>query len=254
MSTSLFIAMYRSLCRQTAALEKRGAVLKSRMPMEGGREKWGTCRWIPSGAEGEATVVQQLFPFLSHFPDMPLRSNNELRECIKKNFRNGNPSNESTSQALGAFKILREQFQLELCSSHSVTQGVSVDVTPKFLGAFNEYGGSPQNIFSYRIRVEYRPAPGSTEKVRLVSRSWMLKESSGDTKTIVPKGSYGVVGQTPTFDPENAQIFEYTSGCVTKSKSAEMWGSFGMEKLDSKGLSVGAFEAKVGPFLLMGTG
>lgn len=64
------------------------------------------------------------------------------------------------------------------------------------------------------------------QAAQLLSRHWVFEDAAGGQIT-VPKGSRGVVGQTPVLQPEG-QTFEYVSGTQLQTPTGLMSGSFQM--------------------------
>ena len=79
--------------------------------------------------------------------------------------------------------------------------------------------------------------------VRLLGREWRIRNADGSLHALVPRGSPGVVGETPTLAP--GQAFEYTSGAVLETPRGTMHGSYQMEREDGS-----AFDATIAPFAL----
>ena len=74
-------------------------------------------------------------------------------------------------------------------------------------------------FFSYQINIINR----SKETVRLLSRYWRIMDGEGNTQDIYGPG---VVGKTPTLQPEGS--FEYTSFCPLSTPLGFMEGSYRM--------------------------
>ena len=77
----------------------------------------------------------------------------------------------------------------------------------------------------------------------MMSRHWHIEDDTGNVQT-VPRGSEGVVGQTPVLSP--GQMFEYCSFAALKGKEGSMEGAF--EMVDEAGQS---FEVEVPRFLFL---
>lgn len=75
-------------------------------------------------------------------------------------------------------------------------------------------------LFSYTITIINL---GDT-KVTLKDRHWIITDSDGEQNEV--KGP-GVVGETPTIDPNTA--YQYTSGTVMETPVGFMQGFYGME-------------------------
>ena len=88
--------------------------------------------------------------------------------------------------------------------------------------------------FVYQISVEHMGQPGSDDPsqlrcFRLNGRHWLMAEAGEAEEVIVPKGSPGVVGHTPTFGPGDR--FVYASGTLISGEEATMRGSLQMQWL-----------------------
>ena len=108
-----------------------------------------------------------------------------------------------------------------------------VEATSSYLGTRGAL-----TVFQYRIRVSNE---GSTT-VRLLGRHWVIRNGDGGVHQQVPKGSKGVVGQTPVLRP--GQAFEYASGTDFATPGGSVQGSFQMLCLDTST----EFDADVGRF------
>ncbi|MGX9461757.1 Co2+/Mg2+ efflux protein ApaG [Shewanella sp. A14] len=91
-------------------------------------------------------------------------------------------------------------------------------------------------LFSYTITIINL---GDT-KVTLKDRHWIITDANGEQSEV--KGP-GVVGETPTIDPNTA--YQYTSGTMMETPVGFMQGFYGME--DHKGKR---FLATIPPFRL----
>ena len=78
------------------------------------------------------------------------------------------------------------------------------------------------------------------EPVTLKTRHWSITDSNENISEV--QGS-GVVGETPTIEPDTA--YEYTSGTVLETPLGVMQGSYGMLTKDGQ-----TFNAKIPPFRL----
>ncbi|KAH8060606.1 hypothetical protein JL722_4717 [Aureococcus anophagefferens] len=108
-----------------------------------------------------------------------------------------------------------------------------------FLGANEESGA---NLFAYRLRIKNE----RDDTVQLRSRHWVIADEDGAEDEVVPKGSHGVVGQTPTLAP--GAEFQYASGTELRGPKGAIRGSFEF-------VSVGdgsTFEAEAVMLLLAG--
>lgn len=140
----------------------------------------------------------------------------------------------------------------EVHGSVTVTEGIRVQVTPRFEPGRSlapgsmDVDGMPQAarwVFAYRIEIENV----GDEPARLVSRRWEIRDADGDSSDVEGPG---VVGYQPTLLP--GESFEYESWCPLSTPWGTMEGAFQMERLDEAGRVIGVFEAAVGRFYLVG--
>ena len=92
-------------------------------------------------------------------------------------------------------------------------------------------------FFSYQINIINR----SKETVRLLSRYWRIIDGEGNAEDIYGPG---VVGKTPTLQPERS--FEYTSFCPLPTPLGFMEGSYRMSNESGK-----EFDAIIARFQLI---
>ncbi len=119
--------------------------------------------------------------------------------------------------------------------SNTITRGVRVQVAPRF----HQDRSDPARkywFFSYSIQVSNE----STEQVQLLSRHWVITDSTGNVEHV--RGP-GVVGETPILEP--GQAFAYTSFCPLPTSLGSMHGSFQMRTEDGQD-----FDATIDPFVL----
>ena len=97
--------------------------------------------------------------------------------------------------------------------------------------------------FEYRIRVRN----DGDVPVQLLGREWCIRNADGSIHGHVPKGSPGVVGETPVLQPK--QAFEYASGTTFNTAGGSVEGSFQMARLpDGGGQLLEKFDAAVARF------
>ncbi len=77
-------------------------------------------------------------------------------------------------------------------------------------------------LFSYFITIENH----SDEKVKLLSRHWMIFDSNGEYREVQGEG---VIGEQPEFLP--GQSFSYESACNFKTTIGKMKGTYLFERL-----------------------
>ena len=113
-----------------------------------------------------------------------------------------------------------------------------VSATASYVGMAN----SGAHVFAYRLRI----ANKRPDTVRLESRRWAITAlPDGEEEEVVPRGSPGVVGQTPTLG-QGAE-FEYASGTELQAAAGTVRGSFEFVSLEGDE----RFEAEVPPFALV---
>ena len=116
-------------------------------------------------------------------------------------------------------------------SSETVTNGIRVTVTSRFLHAEPQ---RPLWYFTYTVRIVNE----GTETVKLVSRHWIITNGSNQVEEV--KG-LGVVGRQPTLAP--GQAHEYTSGCRLSTPFGSMRGTYRMVTRDGT-----EFDAEIAEF------
>lgn len=221
--------LFRAFLQTARELERRGSALLVQLPVESSRVQW----YKPGAPQGEftgatlATMIRQRFPQLGAATecsdDMREITPDMLRDLVRREFRS--PAAADASQLDAAFGALRElHSQVEMMRSTSVTtseaeHGVRVRVEATSLYRGRE---GPIWVFQYRIRIINE----GSAVVRLLGREWQIKNIDGSLHASVPKGSPGVVGQTPTLEP--GEQFEYASGTTFTQPGGSVEGSFQM--------------------------
>lgn len=100
---------------------------------------------------------------------------------------------------------------------------VDISVKVEYLGV-EERGRLFQHAFAYKIRI----TNFSTHHIQLLDRHWWIYDSDGKLTEV---SGEGVVGQTPTFAPN--QDFEYTSWALIDTHIGTMKGEFGFIDLET---------------------
>lgn len=100
--------------------------------------------------------------------------------------------------------------------SERVTRGVRVRVSPAYLPARSE-PSAKRYVFGYRIRIENQ----SGERVRLLSRRWVIVDAQAGREDVTGPG---VVGQQPVL--ADGETFEYSSHCPLRTRWGTMEGAF----------------------------
>jgi ApaG protein len=119
--------------------------------------------------------------------------------------------------------------------SDTTTRGIRVQVE----SFYEEERSSPSEgyyFFAYHVHI----SNVGTEKVRLVSREWIITDANGEEQRVQGPG---VVGEQPVLAP--GDDFEYTSFCPLPTPVGTMHGSYHMVLADG-----GSFEAEIAPFAL----
>lgn len=96
------------------------------------------------------------------------------------------------------------------------TLGIRVTVRPTYLREQSR-PWQRQFVFAYAVRIENVGAAGA----QLLSRRWLIHDSTGDDSEVVGEG---VVGEQPHLPP--GQAHEYQSFCVLKSPRGHMEGQY----------------------------
>mmetsp|Transcript_212 Transcript_212/g.607 ORF Transcript_212/g.607 Transcript_212/m.607 type:complete len:271 (-) Transcript_212:109-921(-) len=222
-------ALYRASLRGIRSLEGRGVPVQS--PIR--HRDWGKFQWLtPHAIEQER---QALFRWAPAQDDV--LEPETLLATARRRYREA-PDDVDAVISEG-FSSLRSFYDLaahlDVCSV-AETRGVRVRATSSFLGVHDK----KTKLFAYRVRITNVRHPSV---VQLRSRHWTITDDvTGDVVT-VPRGSPGVVGQTPRLAP--GHVFEYVSGTDLQSASGTIRGSFEFCADDG-----GVFDALVEPFRL----
>ena len=116
----------------------------------------------------------------------------------------------------------------ELFPHHAVTDGITVRVSVSYLPEQSEPGRG-RWFWAYHVRVEN----GRGDRVKLVSREWIIRDGRGARHDV--KGE-GVVGEKPVIEPGAA--FDYVSGCPLATPSGSMDGRYHMVGADGRSFAV----------------
>jgi len=120
-------------------------------------------------------------------------------------------------------------------TSEATTEGVRVDVRAQYSPEHSDPTGS-RWFFLYTIRITNE----SSDAVQLLSRHWVIADSTGKSQEV--RGP-GVVGEQPQLAP--GQSFEYTSGCPLSTPFGSMQGSYEMVRASGE-----RFQAAIARFEL----
>lgn len=107
-------------------------------------------------------------------------------------------------------------------SSKTVTEGVRVRAAALYLPDQSQPAAG-RYMFAYRVSIGNE----GTQRVRLLSRHWVIINGSGDREDVEGPG---VVGKFPSLAP--GEQFEYTSFCPLDTEWGTMEGSFRMQRED----------------------
>lgn len=119
--------------------------------------------------------------------------------------------------------------------SEAITRGIRVRVRAQYVPEQS----SPDEdhyFFAYAVAITNE----GPQKVRLVSRHWLITDGTGALREV--KGD-GVVGEQPELAP--GQTFEYTSACPLTTPVGSMYGTYQMVTPTGE-----RFDARIAPFTL----
>lgn len=248
--SALAVALYRSIFSAVRTLE--GKPLRLRLPLDR-----SSARWPPKNDKQfeilpARSAARELFPTLEPSDVLDASEGIEpdaLRDIIRTEFRQAcKAASEGTDTdvvgiGLHALKMLHEQLTLVQRSSYARTQvtelnaAVVVEASSMYLGR-----DGPLHVFSYRLRI-YNVG---RVPVQVIGRQWEICNDDGTVYASVPRGSPGLVGQTPRLEP-GGMAFEYASGTQLSTPGGFVRGSLQMMSLES-GKEPQPFDAEVGEF------
>ncbi|CAH0479704.1 unnamed protein product [Peronospora belbahrii] len=108
-------------------------------------------------------------------------------------------------EAIEALSELSDQLLLAKCSTVTVTDGVRIEATSKYLQSHSNPGSNIYR-FTYRITITNQNEECS---VQILGRQYTFESEKGQ-RIALKRFSPGIVGATPLLAP--GQIFEYASG------------------------------------------
>ena len=244
-------ALYKGLMSATREFSRRNAPMLLRLPVEQANIGWMRDGRAQSEyvTQNNSDVVAQLFPMLPEAkrPDSDALDADAVRELVRDAFRAPSPaSNDLFGDGLSALKTFGElvaQSERSSCTTTEAECGarVTVEATSSFRGS-GAQGAGKVWAFEYRIRVRN----DGDVPVQLLGREWCIRNADGSIHGHVPKGSPGVVGETPVLQPK--QAFEYASGTTFNTAGGSVEGSFqmarlpGLEKFDAAVARFDCFE------------
>lgn len=121
-------------------------------------------------------------------------------------------------------------------NSDTLSQGVRVQAAARYAPDESDPGRSLYT-YVYRIRIVNE----SDQRVKLLSRHWVILDANNRREEVVGDG---VVGQQPELGP--GEMHEYTSYCPLRTEWGTMEGSYTF-----RGQGNDLFEVRIGRFFLV---
>lgn len=115
------------------------------------------------------------------------------------------------------------------------SNGIRITVRPVYMREQSE-PAARHYVFAYFVRIENV----GKEAAQLVSRRWLIHDSTGDDTEVEGEG---VVGEQPLIAPGG--VHEYQSFCILKSGEGFMEGHYNFVKPDAS-----TFRAEIPRFIL----
>jgi ApaG protein len=110
----------------------------------------------------------------------------------------------------------------------ATTRNITVSVQPYFL-ADQSVPDADHFVWAYHVRIRNN----GRETVRLLTRHWVITDSTGHLQEV--RGE-GVVGKQPVLRP--GETFEYASGAPLATPSGMMMGSYRMQSESGESFDV----------------
>ncbi|CEG49475.1 ApaG domain [Plasmopara halstedii] len=108
-------------------------------------------------------------------------------------------------EAIEIVSELSDQLWLARCSSVTVTDGVRIEATSKYV---QNYSNTASNVYRFTYRITITNINKNTA-VQILGRQYTFESEKG-MRIALPRNSAGIVGATPLLEP--GQTFEYASG------------------------------------------
>ncbi|KAK9844940.1 hypothetical protein WJX74_008921 [Apatococcus lobatus] len=221
-----FLTIYRGLLRLSRQVGPEDTLI-IRKPVDTEAFRRAPYSWSETADEICRNTLKSVSPFSTEVPGQFTRAT--LVAIIRDSFKSSiNAAQEDQAmlqdKSLQALRTLGEQVAMMQCSSSTTTRGINVDVTTAHVGE-----GSGTHVFTYRCRIENC----GQQKVQLLGRHWQFRNAENAVVQEVPKGSPGVVGNTPIITP--GSCFEYCSAAQLDTPSGSIQGSFQMMNIDTEG-------------------
>ncbi|KAF4046561.1 ApaG domain [Phytophthora infestans] len=139
-----------------------------------------------------------------------LTSLEEFRRLRDDAFRMGSPSidvdaSAKLDEAIETLSELSDQLLLAQCSSVTVTDGVRIEASSKYVQSHSNPASNTYR-FTYRVTITNQNEECS---IQILGRQYTFESEKGQ-RVALPRNSPGIVGATPLLAP--GQTFEYGSG------------------------------------------
>jgi ApaG protein len=122
-------------------------------------------------------------------------------------------------------------------TSQAVTDNIRVQVESAYAAEHSD-PFQQQWLFTYTIRITNE----GPERVKLVSRHWIITDAAGHIEEVEGEG---VVGEQPVLDP--GESFQYSSFCPLRTPTGLMHGTYQMISTSGR-----EFDVEIAPFALHG--
>ncbi|CAH0485429.1 unnamed protein product [Peronospora farinosa] len=220
-SKSTVRAIYRCLLRDARELQ---CMPYFNIRRELQKEQWGTGNYVEPMTIHEQQELQELsrmgpkmIKSLKEFQrlrDNAFRMGSlsvDLIKCIQVAFRENmhlsDPKIVSVKldESIEALSELSNQLLLAQCSTVTVTDGVRIEATSKYLQSHSNPSSNTYR-FTYRVTITNQNEKCS---IQILGRQYTFESEKGQ-RIALKRNSPGIVGATPLLAP--GQIFEYASG------------------------------------------
>ncbi|KAH7477096.1 hypothetical protein KRP22_001021 [Phytophthora ramorum] len=251
-TSSTVRAIYRCLLRDARELQRtphfnvrRGLQL----------EQWGNGGFVEPLSEksDDAKVLTSLEEF-QRLRDNALRMGSpsvDVAKSIRLAFRDNSQLNDpkvvsaKLDEAIEALGELSEQLLLAQCSSVTVTNGVRIEATSKYVESHSDPATNTYR-FAYRVAITNQNTDSS---VQILGRQYTFESEKGQ-RIALPRNSPGVVGATPVLAP--GQTFEYASGVDIDAPRGSVTGCLhALRKTEEQDDDGDTFDALVSKFALL---
>jgi ApaG protein len=106
-----------------------------------------------------------------------------------------------------------------------ITEGIKISVEQFYQP---DYSNPLQQefMFAYRVTIENN----NSFPVQLLRRHWFIQDSNTEQREVEGEG---VIGVQPVINPQSQ--YQYISGCNLKSEIGQMFGTYLMENVQTRG-------------------